>query len=129
MNLVIKKDPFAPNLYCVYDEDTEVVKYSNIYENYCKDYIEEHQPKLIIDKRRKKLREFDLLNWDYVCSKNIQYKGNIKTKGILFYFKALNKKEIEYILHFKNTEILNIQKEYAPEIHYKGIAIYEKCIR
>lgn len=132
MNLVIKKNPFAPNLYCVYDEDTKVVKYSNIYEAYCKDYIEKHQPKLIIDKRKKKLYEYDLIGWDYICSKPITYTDknkNIKVKGILFYFKVLNQKEIDYILNYKNTEILTVEKQYAPEIKYKGVAIYQKCIR
>ena len=132
MNLVIKKNPFAPNLYCAYDEDTKTVKYSNIYEAECKDYIEKHQPKLIIDKRKKKLYEYDLIGWDYMCSRPITYvdeNKHIKIKGILFYFKVLNQKEIDYILNYKNTEILNVQKEYAPEIKYKGVAIYQKCIR
>ena len=133
MNLVIKyriKQYDNENIMCdVVDEDTHYIKLAYCSEEEAKEYIEKHQPKYIIPKHRKKLYEYDLIGWNYIYSKPIEYKGEIKTKGILLYFNVLNKKEIEYVLHFKNTEVLNIQKEYAPEIHYKGIAIYNKCIR
>ena len=136
MNLVIKnrtKRYDNGNIMCdVVDEDTHYIKLANRSEEEAKEYIEKHQPKLIIDKRKKKLYEYDLIGWDYMCSRPITYVDetkHIKIKGILFYFKVLNQKEIDYILNYKNTEILNVQKEYAPEIKYKGVAIYQKCIR
>lgn len=136
MNLVIKnrsKRYDNGNIICdVVDDDTHYIKLANCSEEEAKTYIEKHQPKLIIDKRKKKLSEIDLIDWDYVCSRPITYTDknkNIKISGILFYFKVLNQKEIDYILHYKNTEILTVQRQYAPEIKYKGVAIYQKCIR
>lgn len=136
MNLVIKdriKRYDNGNIMCdVVDDDTHYIKLANCSEEEAKEYIEKHQPKLIIDKRKKKLSEIDLIGWDYICSKPITYTNknkNIKVKGILFYFRVLNQKEIYYILNYKNTEILTVERQYAPEIKYKGVAIYEKCIR
>lgn len=131
MNLIIKEVDKNLNIYKVVDEDTNYIKITSSKEN-CEEYIEKYQPKLIIDKRRKKLSESDLIGWDYVCSRPITYTDknkNIKIKGILFYFKVLNQKEIDYILNYKNTEILTVERQYATEIKYKGVAIYEKCIR
>lgn len=132
MNLVIKhrtKRYDNGNIMCdVVDEDTHYIKLANCSEEKAKEYIEKHQPKLIIDKRKKKLYEYDLLGWDYVCSAN--YKNiNLKVDGTLFYFNVLNDKEREYINNFKNTEIVTIKKQYAPEIKYIGVVIYNKCIR
>ena len=87
---------------------------------------------LKVNRRRRKLYFYDIKDWGYHNYKTITYTDkntNIKTKGILYYFDKLDDNQIDYVLKYKNTEILNIRKEYAPEIHYKGIAIYEKCIR
>lgn len=131
MNLVVKKDPFAPNLYCVYDEDRKVVKYTNIYKFECEKYVEEHQPDLTIkDARKKRLFFEDVKDWDYSKLADIcMIKEDKKIHGTLVYFKVLNKKELQYILYFRNTEVFNIKTEYAPEIQYVGVAIYDKCIR
>lgn len=96
MNLVVKKDPFAPNLYCVYDEDRKVVKYTNIYKFKCEKYVEEHQPDLTIkDARKKRLFFEDVKDWDYSKLADIcMIKEDKKIHGTLVYFKVLNKKEL-----------------------------------
>ena len=77
MNLVIKnrtKRYDNGNIMCdVVDEDTHYIKLANRSEEEAKEYIEKHQPKLIIDKRKKKLYEYDLIGWDYMCSRPITY--------------------------------------------------------
>ena len=128
MNLVYKEDSRNPGLYKIVDDDTHRIKMYGCTKEYCEEYIEKFQPKYIVPKRRKKLYEYDLLGWDYVCSANYE-NFNIKANGILFYFNVLNDKERAYINSFKNTEILTITKEYAPELKYVGVAIYNKCIR
>lgn len=87
---------------------------------------------LKVNKRRRKLYFYDIKDWGYHSFKHISYidkNTNIKTKGILYYFDKLDDDKINYVLQYKNTEVLNISKTYAPEIHYKGVAIYDKCIR
>ena len=83
-------------------------------------------------RHRRKLYFYDIKDWGYHSFKTIIHTDkntNIKTKGTLYYFDKLDKDQLNYVLQYKNTEVLNISKTYAPEIHYKGIAIYEKCIR
>ena len=88
--------------------------------------------KVKANRRRRKLYFNDIMTWGYHSFKNItrtDKNTNIKIKGILYYFDKLDDDKINYVLQYKNTEVLNISKTYAPEIHYKGIAIYDKCIR
>lgn len=132
MNLVVKPYYAAPNLWCVVDEDKHIVKYVNIYKLECELWRDQHQIIIPpINKRKKKLYFEDIKDWEYSNIKDIYKslpKGN-KVYGILLYFTSLNDKEIEYILRFKNTEVLNVKLQYAPEIKYKGVIIYDKCIK
>lgn len=132
MNLVVKPYDAAPNLWCVVDEDRHIVKYTNIYKFECELWRDKNQIIIPSTKHRKKKLYFeDIKDWDYSNIKDIHRslpKGN-KIYGILVYFTALNEKEKEYILSFKNTEILNVKLQYAPEIKYKCVAIYDKCIK
>ena len=131
MNLIVKPYLTASNLWCVFDVDRKIVKYSSMYKSDCEKYVEENQPDLTIkDARKKRLFFEDISNWDYSKLADITIiKENKKIPGILVYFKVLNNKELHYVLHFKNTEVFNIKTEYAPEITYVGVAIYDKCIR
>ena len=131
MNLVVKSYKQGSDLWCVFDEDRKLVKYSSMYKSDCEKYVKENQPDLTIkDARKKRLFFEDISNWDYSKLADItMIKENKKINGILVYFKVLNKKELQYILYFRNTEVLNIRTEYAPEITYVGVAIYDKCIR
>lgn len=131
MNLVVKSYKVGSDLWCVFDEDRKLVKYSSMYKSECEQYVERNQHDLTIkDARKKRLFFEDVKDWDYSKLADIcMIKEDKKIHGTLVYFKVLNKKELQYVLYFKNTEVLNIKTEYAPEIQYVGIAIYDKCIR
>ena len=131
MNLKVEEDRYRPFTYVVIDKDTNEIKTSGSKE-ICEKWLNKHINKYVVNRHRRKLYFYDIKDWGYHSFKNItrtDKNTNIKTKGILYYFDKLDDDKINYVLQYKNTEVLNISKTYAPEIHYKGVAIYDKCIR
>ena len=58
---------------------------------------------------------------------NVHRKDGIK--GELFKFRKLSDEDIAFIKQWKNTDIVTVQYQYAPEIKSYGVVIFEKCIR
>ena len=50
-------------------------------------------------------------------------------KGTLFKLVTITKEMEEFILKWKNTELVTTQARYAPEIKRRAVIIYDRKIR
>ena len=57
------------------------------------------------------------------------YNKKLKVKGTLFKVDNMTEDMKNYILGWKNTEVVTTKAQYAPEVTHKAFIIYDKCIR
>ena len=57
------------------------------------------------------------------------YNKQLDMKGTLFKLVTITKEMEEFILKWKNTELVTTQARYAPEIKRRAVIIYDRKIR